>query len=92
MRTTLAGLLAGSASCARFGGRPPRVWRGYDADKPVRYGHRDKNRLGESPARIYFDVVEANGTATNWSVGTLAARVVLGADGMERSLPEGGSK
>jgi len=49
----------------------------YDPDKPVTVtGTVTKIDWVNPHARIYFDVVDPNGTVTNWSA-ELAARVVL---------------
>lgn len=78
MRTLLAVLLAG---IGLVGSVPVvahhAVGGEYDANKPVTVtGTVTKIDWVNPHARIYFDVVEPDGTVANWSV-EMAARVVL---------------
>ena len=78
MKTTLVAMLAGFGlvlSVPVFAHHA--VGGEYDPSKPVTVtGTVTKVEWVNPHARVYFDVVDGKGTATNWSV-ELAARVVL---------------
>jgi hypothetical protein len=78
MRTICATLLAGVVLLCSVPVRAHHAVGGeYDPNKPVKVtGTVTKIEWVNPHARVYFDVKDANGTVTNWSV-ELAARVVL---------------
>lgn len=77
MKTYAAMLAAITLACAAPAAAHHAVGGEYDPNKPVTVtGTVTKIDWVNPHARIYFDVVDDKGVATNWSV-ELAARVVL---------------